>query len=600
MLQDKVALMPNKPGVYLLKDSWGEVIYIGKAQQLKKRLSSYLQVNGPKDRRTTLLLKELVDFDYLITHNELEALILEANLIQKYHPRYNIRLKDDKSYPYIKVTVNETYPRIIKTRELKRDEALYFGPYTRVKTVEQTLDLLQELFGLRSCVGNVKVKRRPCLNYHLKRCMAPCKGELSLKEYQHVVQDVILFLEGRQGDLKIQLQRRMRCLSKEQKYEQAAVLRDRLQALTELRRTQKVFFPEFVEQDVVGLVMEETFSSIQVLIIRQGRLQGEEHFILENRCEEDTATVISAFIRQYYCTTPYIPGEILVSDPPQETDLLEEWLTQRSTSPVHITVPKRGQKLRLINLAQENAQQSLREREKLPDKTSSNVEGLEELQRSLQLSSYPERIIGFDISNIQGVDAVGSCVVFVGGEPYKEDYRRFRIREVEGSNDYAMLQEVVRRYFSSLGEEEYPELVLVDGGKGQLHAVAEVFLEVGIHVQLMSLAKREEEIYLLGQDAPYILPGHSSALQLLQQVRDEAHRFAVNYHRQLRSRRLTHSMLDEIPGVGKKRREALLKHFRSLDAIRRATQEELEDVVGIDKKMAQRIRKFLEERTRPF
>lgn len=601
-LQERVALMPKKPGVYLLKDSWGEVIYIGKARELKKRLSSYLKDSGESSRKTSILKEELADFDYLITYNEMEALILEANLIKKYQPRYNIRLKDDKTYPYIKVTVQEEYPHIEKTRLVEGDKALYFGPYTSVKVVESTLDLMQELFGLRSCHGKLARKRkgRPCLNYHLNLCIGPCKGEITREEYQEAVQEAILFLEGRQGTLKMNLQARMKRLSKDLKFEQAALLRDRIKALEEITKRQQVFFPAYVEQDVVGLVMENGTSYIQVLIIRQGRLQGEEHFLLESTAGEEEGEVLSAFLRQYYLTTPYIPREIVVHLYPRDQRLLEEWLGERSKERVQITAPKRGQKLRLLNLAQENALQSRKEREELGEKNQRSRESLKELRDYLNLSSYPERIAGFDVSNIQGADAVGSCVVFLGGEPSKRDYRRFKIKGVQGSNDYAMLQEVVRRYFSSLSQESYPQLVLIDGGKGQLHAVEEVFLELDVQVHLISLAKREEEVFLVGREDPLLLDHHSPSLQILQHVRDEAHRFAISYHRHLRSRRLTYSMLDAIPGIGKKRKEALLQHFRSLHAIRQATEEELLEVEGIDTKMAKRILKFLEERTRPF
>ncbi|ACL70370.1 excinuclease ABC, C subunit [Halothermothrix orenii H 168] len=604
-IEEQLKRLPDRPGVYLMKDETGEVIYVGKAKSLRRRVRSYFR-KGNHTFKTKIMVKHIADFDYIVTDTEVEAFILEANLIKKYNPKFNIRLKDDKTYPYIKVTVQEDFPRIFKTRLVKNDGNRYFGPFTDVNAIYKTIDVLKDLFSLRTCKKNLeagKPEKRPCLNYHIGKCVGPCIGAIDRNSYRELVDRVCLFLSGKQDELINEVEKEMYQAAEKKNFEKAARFRDAVRALKNISAQQKVMSSKNINQDIIALVEEEGEACVQVLFIRNGRLIGQEYFLMEGVDEESNTDIMVSFLQQYYEQAPEIPQEIVINTHVSQTELLEDWLQQKKGKKVKILIPLKGEKKRLVEMASKNASQNLKkELIRRKYQKQRNEKALDQLVEYLVLSSKPVHIEGFDISNIQGSDPVASMVVFKDGVPSKADYRRFRIKTVSGPNDFAMMQEVVKRRYSRLLEEEgdLPDLILIDGGKGQLNAALEVLKEMNLdYLDIAGLAKREEEVFLPGQKEPVIIPRKSPALHLLQRVRDEAHRFAVSYHRKLRSRRLTHTMLDEIPGVGPKRRKALLSHFGSLGAIRKATIGQLKEVDGISNKTARVIYDYLREHTRP-
>ncbi|WP_027338985.1 excinuclease ABC subunit UvrC [Halonatronum saccharophilum] len=598
-LREKARKLPKEPGVYLMQDARGRIIYVGKAKSLRNRVSSYFQSDKNLRFKTKILVDNIVDFEYIITDTEVEALILENNLIKKHHPKYNIQLKDDKTYPYIKVTLEETYPRIFKTRIVKKDGSRYFGPYTDAKAVNDILELIQNLFSLRTCKRELGEKKesRACLNYHIEKCVGPCINKISVEEYNILIDKGISILEGKENKLIKGLEEEMGQASKELNFEQAAKLRDQIRAIDKITQKQKVVSDKLIDQDIIALAKEDDDICVQLLIVRSGRLIGKEDFIF-NKVEDRNET-LAAFLKQYYNNVYYIPEEIIIESEIEDLKLIEGWLSSKRGTKVDLQVPKQGKKKELIQMAYRNARYNLKEyRFKKKFKSINVAKGVAQLQEHLGLEELPYRIEGFDISHVQGTDTVASLVVFENGKPKKSDYRRFKIKTVEGVNDFASMEEVVYRRYSGLLKrgEDFPDLILIDGGKGQLSSAVQILNELGRgNEQIIGLAKREEEVFLPGQSEPIILPRDSQALYLIQRVRDEAHRFAVSYHRKLRSRRLTHSMLDEIPRIAKKRRNALLKHFGSLDKIKRASEEELAQVEGISYKLAGEIRDYLDE-----
>ncbi|MCK8824080.1 excinuclease ABC subunit UvrC [Fuchsiella alkaliacetigena] len=605
-LKRELANLPTEPGVYLMKNKAGQVIYVGKAKSLRKRVRSYFQKSRQHSFKTKALVKRIADFDYLVTDSEVEALILEANLIKKHNPKFNIRLKDDKSYPYLKITAQEDYPRVFMTRTVKKDGAKYFGPYTDVRAVNKTLKLIQDLFPLRDCKKKITKESRedrPCLNYHIENCLGPCVKSLNLEQYRQLIEEIILFLEGQHNDLIKQLKQRMKAKAKERDFEEAAELRDQIEAIKKLTEQQKVVSPDFANQDIIATAVKEDLACVEVLIIRNGRLMGEEDFIMEGTSTAELAETLTAFLKQYYMNADYIPQEVVVEQEIKEQEVIEDWLNEKRGSRVYLRIPQRGVKRQLVNMAQRNAKYNLKDYLLKSDyQQRKPIKAVQELRTYLDLDKVPLRIEGFDVSNTQGSQAVASLVVFENGTAKKSDYRRFKIKTVSGPDDYAMLQEVVQRRYSRLlaEDEDFPDLILIDGGKGQLNAVRKILRKLGKAEQtVISLAKREEEVFIPGEKEPLVLPKNSEALYLLQRVRDEAHRFALNYHRRLRSRRVTQSMLDDIPGIGQKRREALLQHFGSLDKIRKAGLEELSEVTGISDKLATAVYNYLQEHTRP-
>ncbi len=612
LLKDKLQTLPTKPGVYLMKDEGGEVIYVGKSVNLRHRVRSYFQASASHSLKLHRLICHIADFDFIVTDSEIEALILECNLIKEHRPKYNIRLKDDKRYPYIKITWQEDYPRVIVTRRMERDGARYFGPFTAVWAVHQTLDMLRKLFPYLTCKREITGQdKRACLYYHIGRCAGPCIGAISREEYRALIKRICLFLEGKAEEIVADLQAQMTFAAEALDFERAAALRDQIKAVERVTKQQKIALAVGKDEDVIALARENDDTCVQVFFIRQGKLIGREYFILDGASEEDEAQIVASFVKQFYDEAAYVPTKIILPTNVEEAMIIESWLRSKRGSKVKLHVPKWGRQRELVRMATENAAEtlaSLRAQWLLDEGRS--VEALAQLQEHLGLDEAPTRIEGYDISNIQGTAATGSMVVFVKGVPRKSDYRRFRIRTVEGADDYAMMQEVLRRRFKraiegraggspKLKEADVwtilPDLIIIDGGKGQLNATLEVLEEHGLkdEVPAVGLAKKREEIFLPGRSEPLVLPRDSQGLYLLQRIRDEAHRFALGYHRQLRAKKGLASILEEIPGIGPKRRQALLKHFGSIDAIRQASVEELAAVKGMTRKAAKIVRENL-------
>ncbi|MGB9803669.1 excinuclease ABC subunit UvrC [Desulfofundulus sp.] len=613
--EEKLQHLPDKPGVYLFRDTAGEIIYVGKAVSLKNRVRSYYQPGARLSPKVRALMNRAADFEYIVTDNEVEALILESNLIKEHRPRYNIYLKDDKSYPYLKVTLGEDFPRVHITRRVVRDGSRYFGPYTSAGAVRETLDLLRRLFPFRTCKqklaeGVLPAGHRPCLNFHIGRCLAPCSGQVGREEYRAMIREICLFLEGRQDDLVRELTRRMNEAAEKLEFERAARLRDQLQAVRQVLENQKVLSASKEDRDVVALARDQDLSLVMVFFVRGGRLIGRDQFLVPG--EDNTpAEVITAFVKQYYSRVDFIPGEILLPEiDPQEQPAIEEWLSGLRGGRVRLVVPRRGEKKQLVELAARNALLALQEVEQEHKSRGQGRDACAELARALALEDIPYRIECFDVSNTQGQESVASMVVFEDGRPAPDQYRRFKIRTVTGPNDFASLKEVLTRRFTRAEEERelvrtgrlstrqarffrLPDLVIVDGGRGQLSAVREVMKELGYaHIPAFGLAKEEELLFAEDRSEPIRLPRDSRALHLLQHLRDEAHRFAVTYHRQLRTRRNLKSLLDEIEGIGPVRRRALLKAFPSLEDIARATVEELAAVPGMNRAAALAVYRF--------
>jgi len=609
-IQMRLAGLPASPGVYLMRDAKNRVIYVGKAIVLRNRVRSYFQTSAQHTAKTKQLVSEIADFDWIVTRSELEALILECELIKKYRPRYNIRLKDDKRYPYIKVTWQEDYPRILIVRNMLRDGARYFGPFTSSQAVYRTLDLLRRLFPYRTCNRDITGRdRRACLYYHIKRCTGPCIGAINREDYRAIVDRVCLFLEGKQEKILDQLSEEMRTASEALQFERAAEVRDTIDAVNKIVETQRIVSGNLRDHDFIALARDNGEACVQVFFIRGGRLVGREYFVLTGTAEEDPSEILSSFVKQFYDEAAFVPPEIVVQTDLDEGGVLQEWLRHRRGTKVLIKTPRRRDKQAVMQLAIENATATLdRLRSEWEADTSKHTQALSELQEALDLPNPPTRIECYDISHLQGTASTGSLVVFSKGVPCKRDYRRFRIKTVEGADDFASMAEVLRRRFSRArqartqrsvdGKENrwavMPDLVIVDGGKGQLSAALAAMKEAGVeNIPVVGLAKRNEEIYLPERPAPVVLPRTSQGLYLVQRIRDEAHRFAITYHRKLRSKRSKRSVLEEIPGIGPKRRQALLKAFGSLDGIRQATIDELTAVPGMTQSTAQRVAECL-------
>lgn len=593
-LEEKLERLPDRPGVYLYKDAKGQVIYIGKAASLRSRVRSYFQASRTRDAKTDALVDQIADLEYIVTGNELEALILESNLVKRHRPRYNIILRDDKHYPFLKLTTNEAFPRLVVARRVAKDGATYYGPFYPATALRETLRLVRQLFPLRTC--SIKIDgnaERPCIQYYIHRCNAPCTGWETREGYARTVADVEAFLDGREDDLARRLTREMEAAASEEKYERAAILRDRIQALNTVRERQKIISTEQEDQDLLGLARQGSEACVQVFFVRRGRLLGRESFFFDRLLGVPDGEVLSAFIRQFYAKSVEPPREMLLSTAIVESDLVEAWLAQRRGGRVELTVPQRGRKRELVAMAEENAALALQTH--LLSRSSRRQVVMEDLRRALGLPDLPNRIEGFDISNIQGTEAVGSMVVWEAGDMKKDDYKRFRIRTVPGADDYAMMGEVLRRRYGTALEEGtvLPDLVLLDGGRGQLNVGLKVLEEFGLDfLPAVALAKREEEVYHPESLHPLVLDPASPALQTLQKIRDEAHRFAITYHKKLRQKRTLTSVLDQIPGIGPTLRTNLLRHLGSARKVREASVAELAAVPKITPKLAQRIYDF--------
>lgn len=596
IVAEKLKLLPDSPGVYIMKDDHGRIIYVGKAIVLKNRVRQYFQNNRSHTPKVRAMVSHVADFEIIMTHSEVEALILECNLIKKHRPRYNISLKDDKSYPYVKVTVNEEYPRVFLTHRVQKDGARYFGPYTNVTAVHESLKLLRRLFPLRTCRH---LQERPCLEYHIRRCLAPCAGKVTKGEYAAMIRAVLFFLEGRTEDVERELSQRMAKAAEAYHFEVAARLRDQLQAVRKVAEKQNIVTGAG-NQDAVGMARSEVGVCVQIFFIRAGKMIEREHFLLQGSEEESDEDILTAFLQQYYHRATFIPQEVLLplELPAAERELLEAFLQEKKRQGrVSLLCPKRGTKHDIVAMAAGNAEKYLSdEAARIKRANEQTLGAVEELGRYLGLKTPPNRMECFDISHIQGSETVASMVVFEGGLPKKSDYRRFKIRSTEGKpDDFLSMREVTTRRYVGLPEDELPDLIVIDGGKGQLSSALEIIRGAGHKdVPVVGLAKQFELVFTEGNPEPVVLPRHSQALYLIQRIRDEAHRFAITYHRKLRGKRNLVSVLDHIVGIGPKRRQALRAHFGSLARIKEAGVEELAAVEGMNKPAAEAVYQFFQ------
>jgi len=615
-LQDKLDALPIKPGVYLMKDEAGQILYVGKAINLRARVRSYFHASAEYNHKIQRLVARIANLDFIITASELEALILESNLIKRHQPRYNIRLKDDKHYPYLKITWQEDYPRVLIVRRMEHDGARYFGPFTASWAVQQTLQTLRRVFPYLTCNRTITGKdERACLYLDIGLCLGPCVGAAGRDEYRAMIDSLCRFLEGRSDEVVAGLEAKMRAAADRFNFEQAAAYRDQLAAIQRVIERQKIISPAMADQDVIAFARANGDACAQVFFIRSGRLIGREYFVLDGAADENDAAVVTSFVKQFYGEAAFVPPHILLPGEIDEALVIQEWLRTRRGDKVVIEAPSQGQARELVEMAAENAAETLAHlRAQWLVDEGKQTKALTALQEELALESAPARIECYDISTLHGQATVGSMVVFVKGVPHKSDYRRFRIRTVEGTDDYASMKEMLRRRLRHATEPPppdpgskpsgkkddaswrlLPDLLVVDGGKGQLSAVLEVLDEYGLRDQVpaVGLAKQEEEIYLPDRSEPLRLPRTSEGLYLLQRIRDEAHRFAITHHRLLRDKQTILSQLDEIPGIGPRRRTALLRQFGSIGAIRDASVDELAAVPGMSRKAAEQVKASL-------
>ena len=603
LIAEQLKQLPTSPGVYLLRDATGNILYVGKAANLHHRVRSYFGAGQKLSLKLQRMVARVSEFDFFVTSSEQEALILECNLIKRHRPRYNVRLKDDKTFPYLKIDLNEDWPRVHITRRLEENGGRYFGPFASAKSVRQTLKVIKGIFPFRSCSRVITgTDSRACLDYYIHHCLAPCIGVASKEEYAEVIKQVILFLEGKQEVVVQELESKMNKAAEALNFEQAAWLRDQIQAINRVIEGQRIATAVRGEQDVIALAGDKDQAYVQVFFIRGGKLIGRESFVLQGTRSEEPPQIMTSFIKQFYSSNPYIPPLLLLQYPVEDTTVIENWLQSKKGAKVHIQVPCRGSKRRLVKIVAENAQQGL---EQLKIKQLAAPAALEaalaEIKRELRLPRLPSRMEGYDISNIRGTAAAGSMVVFEKGKPEPSHYRRFKIKTVLGVDDYAMLHEVLKRRFKRSSDASaanswaiLPDLILVDGGKGQLNAALSAIGESGVKsVPTASLAKENEEIFIPRKAEPIILPRSSPGLQLLQRLRDEAHRFALGYYQKIHKRETFASVLDTIPGIGPRRKRALLKQFGSVQGIRKASEEELAAAKGMNQSLARRVKEYL-------
>ncbi len=627
-ISDRLKATPTLPGVYLMRNAEGNVIYVGKAANLRSRLRSYFGSLSNLEPRVRNLVASIADFEYTVAETGAEALLLENTLIKRYKPRYNARLKDDKTYPYIKIDLNEDFPQLYFTRRIQNDKSRYFGPFASAGSVRTTMALLKKLFPYRSCTKVITGKDpRPCLEYYINRCAAPCIGIVNRDEYREIIDQVIMFMEGKTDQVLRDLNKKMRSASEGLQFERAAALRDQIRAIERVNENQKVVSQDRSDQDAIAFAVGGDEAWVEVFFVRQGKLTGRDHFIMEGVREDAPPQIMETFIKQFYDTAPHVPREVLLQhNVDKDKPVIEEWLGNKRGTKVKLLAPQRGAKRRLVQMVADNAAQGLQQRAvKWLSDTNNLQQAMNEVGEALSLPRLPSRMECYDISNIQGSNPVGSMVVFEEGRPKNGHYRRFRIKSVEGVDDYSMMQEMLRRRFRKLGEQLQrvddhadpddqsgstptngqrvdgetwgiiPDLVLIDGGRGHLSAALQVFLELGLvdRIAIASLAKEREELFLPHDPDPIVLPKGSQGLFLVQRIRDEAHRFAVTYHRQRRSRGAVKSLLDSVPGVGPKKRRMLIQKFGSVAGVKAATLPELAEVPGVNMALAERIKEHL-------
>lgn len=611
-LQTKLENLPTNPGVYLMKNDKGEIIYVGKAINLRNRVRSYFRELKPEQAKTKALVKHIVDLEYILADNELEALVLECNLIKKYRPKYNINLKDDKTYPFLKIT-KEDYPQVLVTRKVLKDGARYFGPYPSVNELRNSLEMIRKIFPFRSCKQKVFTNDRPCLNAHIKMCYAPCIGRISKEDYNTMIEQIALFFEGKQDGLVKRLRQEMEQAAENLEFEQAARLRDQLQGIEQNMTQQKAVLGSDGDEDVIAMARGLNQCCVQIFFVRGGKIVGRENYFLKGTDGSSRGEVIASFMKQFYLNCQFIPRNILLEVELDEQAVLEQWLTDKKGSRVYLKVPKRGQAKDLVDLVGRNASEVLNKSELEEQyQQQRTAEALEQLRQALGLAQLPRRMECYDISNTQGTESVASMVVFVDGKPKKDQYRRFKIKTVEGANDYASLKEVLLRRFRHGLEEQakqqeqgtegengkfaaFPDVIMMDGGRGQVNMALEALQELQLEIPVCGMVKddrhRTRGLYYHNEELP--MDDHSEGFLLITRMQDEAHRFAITYHRSLRGKRNLASVLDDIPGVGEKRKKNLLKHFGSFTKIREASVEELAQVDGINQTVAEEIYNYL-------
>ena len=623
---ERLKATPAKPGVYLMRDSSGDVLYVGKAAGLRSRVSSYFASSANLPRKIVNMVGKVADYEYIVTESEQEALILECNLIKEHQPPFNARLKDDKSYPFIKIDVSEDFPQVYITRRVNKDGSRYFGPFASAGSVRRTLNLLKKLFPYRSCTKTITGNdARPCLDYHIHRCIGPCIGAVDKQEYAEVIDQVILFLEGKTNKVVGSIKRRMLDAADSLEFEKAAVLRDQLTAIEKVNEGQKVLHLTSENVDVIATAPGSREAWVEVFFIRQGKLIGRDNFLMAGTQDDEPNKILTAFVKQFYDATPYVPPRILLQHPLEEADSIVKWLREKRKGNVRLHVPQRGEKRRLVQMVAENAEQGLEQlRVKQTSDTAAMDAAMLELQEALSLPYPPKRIECYDISNIQGTNAVGSMVVFEDAKPKKAHYRRFQIKSVKGVDDYSMMREMLTRRFKRLAQSRKPreldapgddvgpaavsnvktsgknawgiepDLVLIDGGKGHLGAALQVFLELGINdIPLASLAKENEELFIPMMSESIMLPRNSQGLYLVQRARDEAHRFAITFHRERRSKKSVQSALDLVPGIGPKRKRMLIRRFGSVRGVSSASVDEIAAVPGMTLSLARSVKNYV-------
>lgn len=596
-IQQHLKNLPAKPGVYLMKDKNDNIIYVGKAISLKNRVRQYFQSSKNHSSKVVSMVKNIKKFEYIITDSELEALILECNLIKQYRPKYNILLRDDKTYPYIKVTINEDYPRVLKVRRVIKDKAKYFGPYTNTGAVNDTLEIIRNTYPIRTCNIDIqkaiKNKMRPCLNLHIKKCVGPCVGNVDKDEYNKMVEEIILFLSGKEEKLIELLKEKMKKCAMDFNFEDAAIYRDKIKSLEDMMQKQKIdTTTSDLNQDIIAMARANDEACVQVFFVRNGKIVGREHFILEGTMEIEKASILGTFIKQFYMEQEYIPKELIIEDDIEDSFILQEWLSSKKGQKVIIKVPQKGEKRSLIEMVRKNAIEYL---EKFSDtnkrKYEKSIGALDELKEILCLEKRPKRIESFDISNIQGVDSIGSMVVFTDGKKDKKEYRRYKIETVIGPNDYDSMAEIVDR---RIKYGNLPDLILLDGGKGQVSAVKKVLKLHNVEIPLWGMYKDDKHRTkgLISQEKQIELDKTSNLYRFVAGIQEEVHNYAITYHRSLRNKSLTKSVLDDIQGIGEKRKKALLNHFKDIENIKKATFEELLEVDGMNKNSCKSVYNF--------
>lgn len=613
-IEDELKKLPSQPGVYLMHDAKDEIIYVGKAISLKNRVRQYFQSSRNKSAKIEQMVSRIARFEYIVTDSEMEALVLECNLIKEHQPRYNTMLKDDKAYPYIKVTVGEDFPRVMLARTMKKDKNRYFGPYTSAGAVKDTIDLIHKLYKIRTCSRNLPRdtgKERPCLNYHIKQCDAPCQGYISKEEYGENIRQVLEFLNGRYDGILKNLEEKMQAASDAMDFEKAIEYRDLLSSVKQVAQKQKITSSNMEDRDIIAMARDDMDAVVQVFFVREGKLIGRDHFRMSVAAAETKGQILSSFVKQFYAGTPFLPKELWVQYELEDTELISQWLSARKGQKVRITVPKKGDKERLVELAEKNAALVLiQDNERNKREEMRTIGAMNQVAQWLGLENV-RRMEAFDISNISGYESVGSMVVFENGRPKRSDYRKFRIKTVTGPNDYASMKEVLTRRFTHGMEEEkklknqgvekefgsftrFPDLLMMDGGKGQVNIALEVLEQLGLSIPVCGMVKddshRTRGLYYQNVEIP--VDRHSEGFRLITRIQDEAHRFAIEYHRSLRSKSQVRSILDEIPGIGETRRKALMRSFQSLDDVREASVEALCQVPGMNRAAAESVYRF--------